>query len=85
MRAAGESVQRELQVLTLTRLWAKQVMGPYVKLTHGGTGRTQLRFLTRSTLSGHFSADRTDTSVFVREVLQCFTDRVRVQEDGFLC
>ena len=41
VRAAGESVQRELQVLTLTRLWAKQVMGPYVKLTHGGTGRTQ--------------------------------------------
>ena len=48
---------------------ARQVMSP----TFGS--RTdpdeQLRFLTRSTL--HFSADRTDTSVFVRKVLRCFT------------
>ena len=33
----------------------------------------QLRFLTSFHVSVHFSADRTDTSVFVRKVLRCFT------------
>ena len=38
---------------------------PDVQLTHGPGRTVALQFLLRSTL--HFSADRTDTSVFVRE------------------
>jgi hypothetical protein len=54
-------------------LGARQVMSPTFSSRTDLCWTNSCSSLLRSTLSVHFSADRTDTSVFVREVLRCFT------------